>query len=412
MAKKRVVVGLSGGVDSSVAAYQLLQQDFDVIGIFMRNWHDESVVINNDCPWIDDSNDAMLVAEHLGIPFQVLDLSAAYKERIVDYMFDEYAAGRTPNPDILCNREIKFDVFLKAAEQLGADFVATGHYCRKIWNTQLQRFELHNGLDVNKDQSYFLSQISIDQLEKALFPIGHLEKAEVRALAAEIGLPTAAKKDSQGLCFVGKVRLPDFLQQQLKPKEGNVILIDETAFKLHKGEGNPINGNWDEMIHLVKSIDWASIPGKWIGKHQGAHFYTVGQRKGLHIGGFSEPLFILSTNTDTNTVYVGKGEHHPALYNHCVMVARNEIHLLNNDAIFSGQQIWAQVRYRQKLERATLWLSDWGTIFFFDQPQRAIAEGQFVSFFEEVGPGDYRLIGSGAMSWLNHNLLNPIFIPE
>ncbi len=400
MSKKRVVVGLSGGVDSSVAAHLLLQQDYDVVGIFMRNWHDESVVINNECPWIDDSNDAMLVAQHLGIPFQVLDLSKAYKERIVDYMFHEYAAGRTPNPDILCNREIKFDVFLKAAEQLGADFVATGHYCRKQWNEHTQQFELLNGLDVNKDQSYFLSQISQEQMSKALFPIGHLEKSAVRNIAAEIGLPTAAKKDSQGLCFVGKVRLPDFLQQQLKPKEGNVILLEEKDFDHEEDQSNAASGNWDLMIKRVSARDWNAIKGKWIGKHQGAHYYTVGQRKGLNIGGFAQPLFILHTDTKSNTVYVGQGEHHRALYNPCVLVQKKDLHLLNADELHSGQHVWAQVRYRQTLEQATIWISDWGVIFCFDKPQRAIAEGQFVAFYQKVNESDFRLIGSGAMSWL------------
>ncbi len=410
MSKKRVVIGLSGGVDSSVAAHLLIQAGYEVVGIFMRNWHDESVVINNDCPWIDDSNDAMLVAEHLGIPFQVLDLSGAYKERIVDYMFREYAAGRTPNPDILCNREIKFDVFLKAAEQIGADFVATGHYCRKHWNNELNQFELLNGLDVNKDQSYFLSQISHDQLSKALFPIGHLEKSEVRAIASEVGLPTAAKKDSQGLCFVGKVRLPDFLQQQLKPKEGNVILMDEGCF-ISDSNTNP-NGNWDQMLKNVVQRDWSKIKGRWIGKHQGAHYYTVGQRKGLSIGGFSEPLFVLHTDTQSNTVYVGQGENHKALFTRCVLVQKNDVHLLNSDAMYSGQRVWAQVRYRQVLERATVWLSDWGVIFTFDHPQRAIAEGQFIAFYEKLNENDFRLMGSGAMSWLRSEMLNPVFIPS
>ena len=400
MSKKRVVVGLSGGVDSSVAAHLLLQQGYDVVGIFMRNWHDESVIINNDCPWIDDSNDAMLVAEHLGIPFQVLDLSKAYKERIVDYMFEEYAAGRTPNPDILCNREIKFDVFLKAAEQLGADFVATGHYCRKQWNDVTRQFELLNGLDVNKDQSYFLSQISQEQLSKALFPIGHLEKSAVRAIAAEIGLPTAAKKDSQGLCFVGKVRLPDFLQQQLKPREGNVILLEEKEFDIVHDQEGTLCGNWDLMIEKVMARNWGSFKGKWIGKHQGAHYYTVGQRKGLNIGGFAQPLFILHTDTKSNTVYVGQGEHHRALYNPCVLVQKKDLHLLNADDLHSGQHVWAQVRYRQTLEQATIWISDREVVFCFTQPQRAIAEGQFVAFYQKMNESDFRLLGSGAMTWL------------
>lgn len=411
MSQKRVVVGLSGGVDSSVAAHLLLQAGYEVIGIFMRNWHDESVVINNECPWIDDSNDAMLVAQHLGIPFQVLDLSAAYKERIVNYMFEEYASGRTPNPDILCNREIKFDVFLKAAEQLGADFVATGHYCRKHWNEDTRQFELWNGLDANKDQSYFLSQISQPQLAKALFPIGHLQKSQVRSIANEIQLPTAAKKDSQGLCFVGKVRLPDFLQQQLKPKEGNVILIQEDDYFALRKKSTCNSGDWDAMINSVLSLDWTKIKGKWIGKHQGAHYYTVGQRKGLNIGGFADPLFILHTDTTNNTVYVGQGENHCALYKSCILVNQKDLQLLNGERLFSGQRVWAQVRYRQTLELATLWISDWGIIFHFDAPQRAIAEGQFLAFYTKLNEHDYRLMGSGVMSWLGTEMLKPVFIP-
>jgi tRNA-specific 2-thiouridylase len=214
----RVVVGLSGGVDSSVAALLMQQAGHEVIGIFMRNWNDASPTLEQECPWIEDSNDALLVAEKLGIPFQVLDLSQEYKVRIVDYMFAEYQAGRTPNPDVLCNREIKFDLFLEAARRLGADFIATGHYARVEQDDQA-RYRLRAGLDAGKDQSYFLCQLSQDQLSKALFPIGGLQKSEVRRLAAEAGLVTAAKRDSQGLCFIGHVRLPDFLQQQLKPRE-------------------------------------------------------------------------------------------------------------------------------------------------------------------------------------------------
>ncbi|MBT8324533.1 MAG: tRNA 2-thiouridine(34) synthase MnmA, partial [Winogradskyella sp.] len=218
---KRVIVGLSGGVDSSVAAYLMKQQGYEVIGLFMKNWHDDSVTISDECPWLEDSNDAMIVADKLGIPFQTVDLSEAYKERIVDYMFSEYEKGRTPNPDVLCNREIKFDVFLKIALDLGADYVATGHYCRKasIEKNGESIFRLLAGKDSNKDQSYFLCQLSQNQLSKALFPLGDLTKPQVRQIASEQNLITAEKKDSQGLCFIGKVRLPDFLQQKLQPKE-------------------------------------------------------------------------------------------------------------------------------------------------------------------------------------------------
>ena len=228
---KRVIIGLSGGVDSSVAAYLLKEQGYEVIGLFMKNWHDDSVTISKECPWLEDSNDAMLVADKLGIPFQVVDLSEQYKERIVDYMFREYEMGRTPNPDILCNREIKFDVFMEIALGLGADFVATGHYCRRdVLEIQGKKiYRLLAGKDANKDQSYFLCQLSQHQLSRSLFPIGELTKTEVRKIASDQGLVTAEKKDSQGLCFIGKVRLPEFLQQILMPKEGLSVQIPEDA---------------------------------------------------------------------------------------------------------------------------------------------------------------------------------------
>ncbi len=397
---KRVVVGLSGGVDSSVAAHLLLEQGYEVIGVFMRNWHDESVVINQECPWIDDSNDALMVAEHLGIPFQVLDLSAEYRKRIVEYMFDEYENGFTPNPDILCNREIKFDVFLKAAEQLGADFVATGHYCQKQWNETTLSFELIEGNDANKDQSYFLCQISQDQLAKALFPIGHLEKSEVRHIAQEIGLPTANKKDSQGLCFIGKVKLPVFLQQQLAPKEGNVIYITEDEFSRVAGGRALQQWNVDDAIKIAKGPNWNEMKGKWIGKHQGAHFYTVGQRKGLQIGGFKEPLFIIHTDVVTNTVYVGEGENHVALFQNVVFVPHNHIHFLQKD-FGLNKTVSARIRYRQPLENAQLHQLEDGYFFHFEQAQRAVAPGQFIAWY---GPTTLNsksfshVLGSGRIS--------------
>ena len=227
----RVVVALSGGVDSSVAAYLLVKQGYDVVGIFMKNWHDDTVTISNECPWVEDSYDAMIVAEKLSIPFQTIDLSKEYQERIIDYMFTEYKIGNTPNPDILCNREIKFDVFLEIAKNLGADYVATGHYCREEEEIIDGKsvYKLIAGKDVNKDQSYFLCQLSQQQLAKALFPIGQLTKPEVREIATKAGLVTADKKDSQGLCFIGKVRLPEFLQQKLAPKEGKIIQIENSS---------------------------------------------------------------------------------------------------------------------------------------------------------------------------------------
>ena len=307
----RVVVGLSGGVDSSVAAHLLLEQGHEVIALFMRNWNDESVTINNECPWIDDANDAMLVANQLGIPFQVMDLSAEYKARIVDYMFDEYAAGRTPNPDVLCNREIKFDLFLDAALKLGAEAVATGHYCRKVTDAD-GHHHLLAGSDGNKDQSYFLCQLNQAQLGRALFPIGDLAKPRVREIATEIGLPTAEKKDSQGLCFIGKVRLPEFLQQQLAVKHGDIVEIDAGHDVFERNGSAPIEDR-------AKPYPFTPEMGTVVGQHEGAHFFTVGQRKGLKVGGKTEPLFVIGTCIKTNTVFVGQGEQHPGLYRTCLL---------------------------------------------------------------------------------------------
>jgi tRNA-specific 2-thiouridylase len=320
----RVVVGLSGGVDSSVAAALLKEQGHEVIGVFMKNWHDTSVTISDECPWEEDSNDALLVAEKLGIPFQTLDLSEAYKEKIVDYMFREYEQGRTPNPDVLCNREIKFDVFLNAAMKLGADYVATGHYCQKgetLVNGK-KVYRLLAGADANKDQSYFLCQINQSQLSKALFPIGHLQKKEVRRLAEERDLVTSGKRDSQGLCFIGKVKLPTFLQQQLEPQEGNVVLLSKEPLEIARHDEDVLReGGWK----------FQESHGKTIGKHQGAHFYTIGQRKGLGIGGFKEPLFVVGLDTETNSIYVGEGEEHWALHRKDLLVKKEECHWLRDD---------------------------------------------------------------------------------
>jgi tRNA-specific 2-thiouridylase len=395
----RVVVGLSGGVDSSVSAWILQQQGFEVIGVFMRNWHDESVTINNECPWIDDSNDAMLVAEHLGIPFQVLDLSAVYKERIVEYMFREYEEGRTPNPDVLCNREIKFDVFLKAALSLKADFVATGHYCRKEeFNTPdgqvMQR--LLAGLDPGKDQSYFLCQLTQEQLAKALFPIGHLPKTEVRRIAAEIGLHTAGKKDSQGLCFIGKVKLPVFLQQQLDPKEGKVLEVSATdpAFAARAIPAEPTLADLEE---LARPFDFGKAIRKPAGTHQGAHFYTIGQRKGLGVGGRPEPLFIVHTDTTRNEVIVGQGENHPALHRKVIFCASKEVNWVRPDKqppIGTPMQVLARIRYRQPLSPATLYASEGGVYLLFSDSQKGVAPGQFAAWYEND-----EVIGSGAIAW-------------
>lgn len=393
---KRVVVGLSGGVDSSVTAHLLLEQGYEVIGIFMRNWHDESVTINNECPWIDDSNDAMLVAEHLGIPFHVLDLSKEYKQRIVDYMFREYEMGRTPNPDVLCNREIKFDIFLKAAMNLNADFVATGHYCRKeeiIHENGEKVFRLLAGKDPNKDQSYFLCQLSQEQLAKALFPIGNLLKSEVREIARRIELPTAEKKDSQGLCFIGKVKLPTFLQQQLQPKEGIILEIPSHLEKLKLPDVSPASESG--IRTLVRAVQLEKEDGKSVGLHQGAHYYTVGQRKGLGVGGKAEPLFIVQTDTKENIVYTGQGENHPALMRRGLFVRSEETHWIRRDLLLNRgerRKYKVRIRYRQELSDAELIQLDDGLAVIFDLPQRGVAKGQFVAWYE----GD-ELIGSGVI---------------
>ena len=390
---KRAVVGLSGGVDSSVAAHLLMQQGFDVIGIFMRNWHDESVVINNECPWIDDSNDAMLAAEALGIPFQVLDMSAQYKERIVDYMFREYQQGRTPNPDVLCNREVKFDLFLQAALSLNADFVATGHYCRKDKTTDSAGntiYRLLAGADQGKDQSYFLCQLRQSQLAKALFPIGHLQKSEVRSIAREIGLPNAEKKDSQGLCFIGKVKLPVFLQQQLEPKTGDIIEIPERFPDIFRCEEK------DEVIRESLPPLLSREMGQFIGHHQGAHYYTVGQRKGLGVGGKALPLFILETDASNNIVYVGQGENHPALLRRGLKVKPEDVHWVREDlAMALGEEriYHGRIRYRQELVSCRLIMRSDGLFILFADVQRGVAAGQFVAWYEHN-----ELLGSGVIA--------------
>lgn len=378
---KRVVVGLSGGVDSSVAAHLLKEQGYEVIGMFMRNWHDESVTLSDECPWIDDSNDALLIAQQLGIPFQVIDLSKEYKERIVDYMFHEYESGRTPNPDVLCNREIKFDVFLKVAMELGADYVATGHYCRKSEHPD-GSFGLLAGKDPNKDQSYFLCQLNQEQLSKALFPIGELEKPEVRKIALEIGLHTADKKDSQGLCFVGKISLPDFLQQQLKVKEGPVIEIpdDLEVFK-HYSQISVAPSN---IKALAEPFTFDIEQGVEVAKHQGAHFYTIGQRKGLHIGGRPFPSFVIGLDTKENVVYTGLKENHPGLYRHALKLDENGLHFLNdtvsiNDLI--DQELDLRIRYRQPLQKGRVIMNNNQVYLLFNEAQRGITPGQFAAIY-------------------------------
>lgn len=397
--KPRVVVGLSGGVDSSVAAHLLIEQGYEVIGMFMKNWHDESVTISNECPWMEDSTDAMLVAEKLGIPFQAIDLSEEYRERIVDYMFDEYKAGRTPNPDILCNREIKFDIFLKAAEKLKADFVATGHYCQKgeIEVDGKPVYQLLAGADPNKDQSYFLCQLNQQQLSKALFPIGHLQKPEVRKIAKEQDLITADKKDSQGLCFIGKVRLPDFLQQQLKPKKGKIIQIPE-ELEVYQSQRIPAGipaEDWDtETLNAISlPLHYSANQGKVLGEHNGAHYFTVGQRKGLHVGGTGKPLFVIATDTRENIIYTGLGETHRGLLRNGLFVKNDQIHWIREDLILAvgeSARYKARIRYRQPLTWATLIRKENGLYVIFDEPQKGVASGQFVAWYDEnesIGSG-------------------------
>ena len=394
----KIVVGLSGGVDSSVTAYLLQQQGHEVIGLFMRNWNDASVTLEDECPWIEDSNDALLVAQKLGIPFQVIDMSELYKERIVDYMFDEYQKGRTPNPDVLCNREVKFDVFMKTALSLGAEKVATGHYARvhsTIDESGKEVFHLLAGKDNNKDQSYFLCQLSQDQLSKALFPIGELTKPEVREIAKKQGLVTADKKDSQGLCFIGKVSLPTFLQQQLVPKEGEIVEIFNDFAEYHKPQPN-FKSKQEELEYLSAKINYKKEDGKVIGKHQGAQFFTIGQSKGLGIGGHKESCFIISREMENNIIFVGEGRSFPGLFRKALKIDNSEVHWVREDLkLKNGEsmEVMARIRYRQTLEKATIYQFEEGFYMEFENPQSAIAEGQFAAWYI-----DDELIGSGVIS--------------
>jgi tRNA-uridine 2-sulfurtransferase len=398
MNKQRVVVGMSGGVDSSVAAYLLLQQGYEVIGLFMRNWNDADVTLEDECPWIDDSRDAMMVAEQLGIPFQVIDLSEVYKERIVDYMFNEYEMGRTPNPDVLCNREIKFDVFLQNALKLGADFVATGHYVQKqeVVVDGVTEYQLIAGLDPNKDQSYFLCQLNQFQLSKALFPIGGILKPEVRLIAEKANLVTATKKDSQGLCFIGKVRLPEFLQQQLKVKVGQVVEIEENNEKViaHFDKLKDSTLPWQNRIAKLK---FTKSDGKVVGDHNGAHFYTVGQRKGLNIGGKPKPLFVLQTDVVENIIYVGQGEDHSGLYSAGLLISKEEAHWVRpsmKQIALKSSDLMCRIRYRQSLFHCQLIEEPNGSfILSFETPQKSVTAGQFATIYFEN-----ELIFSGVIS--------------
>ncbi|MEM8886611.1 MAG: tRNA 2-thiouridine(34) synthase MnmA [Bacteroidota bacterium] len=395
----RIVIGLSGGVDSSVAAYLLQQEGHEVIGLFMKNWHDDSVIISDECPWIEDSNDALSVAQKLGIPFQTIDLSEPYRERIVDYMFAEYEAGRTPNPDVLCNREIKFDIFLERALQLKADFVATGHYCRKeeFDKDGETVYQLLAGKDGNKDQSYFLCQLTQKQLSRALFPIGHLTKPEVREIAESLDLVTAGKKDSQGLCFIGKVRLPDFLQQQLKPKQGKIVEIDATAdiYKekvLSQGEESP----YAYLKRISTPHVYQASDGQEVGEHQGAHYFTIGQRRGLNVGGKAEPLFVIATDVKENIIYTGMGAEHPGLNRQALFIRNEDIHWLREDLELSSGETFeldVRIRYRQPLQKAKLYQEEDGLYIEFAELQRGITPGQFAAWYQ----GD-ELLGSGVIT--------------
>ncbi len=394
MNRIRVVVGLSGGVDSSVAALLLKQQGYDVTGLFMINWHERVGALTSACTWEDDAMIARMVARKLEIPFQIVDLSDQYRKRVVDYMFSEYQAGRTPNPDVLCNREIKFDIFLEEALKLGAEYIATGHYCRKeeFLSGEKTRYRLLAGKDPNKDQSYFLCQLNQSQLGKSLFPVGHLLKPEVRELAREQELPTADRKDSQGICFVGKVDLPTFLQQQLEAREGNIIEIP-AEFILKKKHWEVKEENWPRLCFPYPLKPWY---GKVIGTHQGAHFFTIGQRKGLNIGGYAQPLFVIATDVKRNIVYVGEGQEHPGLYRQGLYIAGNNIHWIRDDKALGpgeSEHFLVRIRYRQPLEKATLFMREEGMWIIFEREQRGITPGQFAAWY-----CDDELTGSGVIA--------------
>lgn len=390
MSKGKVVVGLSGGVDSSVAAYLLKEQGYDVVGMYMQNWHDTTGTLEGDCPWKDDQMIAELVAKKLDIPFIFIDLSDTYRERVVNYMFSEYERGRTPNPDVLCNSEIKFDAFMKAALAQGADYVATGHYCQKgvAEVNGKTYYQLLAGADKNKDQSYFLCQLDQEQLAKALFPIGHLQKPEVRRIATEQELPTAEKKDSQGLCFVGKIDLPVFLQQKIASKPGITVEIDESFY-----ERLPERTTLKDK---VRPYFYHQNNGKKVGTHSGAHFFTIGQRKGINVGGKALPLFVISIDIENNILYVGQGHNHPGLNRIGLFIKNDEVHAIRPDkALNPGEErrLKVRIRYRQPLQDATLYRLEDGMYIIFDQPQRGVTAGQFAAWYDNE-----ELIGSGVIA--------------
>ena len=408
----RVVIGLSGGVDSSVAAWLLKEQGHEVVGLFMINWHDTTGTLEGDCPWHDDRVFAELVARKLDIELHVVDLSADYRTRVVDYMFAEYERGRTPNPDVLCNREIKFDVFLKEALRLGADFVATGHYCRRECVAAAdgtEHYRLLAGVDGNKDQSYFLCQLSQEQLSRALFPVGGLTKPEVRRIAEEQHLATARRKDSQGICFVGKVDLPVFLQQQLKAREGAIVEIPASwpGYALRgriaaPGERStaweiPADGPFsqEQLDALAEPYRYTPEAGRQAGTHRGAHFFTIGQRKGLGVGGYAEPLFVIASDVEHNVLYVGMGQEHPGLYRRALRILPEEMHWIRPDRALQpggSARFSMRIRYRQPLQGGVLHVTEQGGYIVFDRPQRGVTAGQFAAWYD----GD-ELVGSGVI---------------
>lgn len=396
--KKRAVIGLSGGVDSSVAAWLLKENGYDVSGLFMRNWHDTTGLLQSDCHWEDDLMFAEMVAKKLDIPFHFVDLSEPYRKRVVDYMFSEYEKGRTPNPDILCNREIKFDSFAVEARKLGADFVATGHYCRReIINTgNGPVFRLLAGKDLNKDQSYFLCQVSQEQLAFSLFPLGDLIKPRVREIAGKLGLATAQRKDSQGICFVGKVHLPTFLQQKLKAKQGDIIEIPDHISYERQNDGYPDDNIPDDELTLITDKNFFSAEsGKKVGSHNGAHFFTIGQRKGINVGGYKEPLFVLDTDIGKNLLFVGEGQQHPGLYRKGLFMRGDEVHWIRRDLEMKEDEVReydVRIRYRQPLQKAKLYKRQHGLYIVFNKLQRGVAPGQFAAWYN----GE-ELMGSGVI---------------
>lgn len=411
---KKIAVGLSGGVDSSVAALLLARAGYDVFALFMQNWHDVTGTLHGECEWEEDRKLAEMVARKIGIPFEFIDLSDTYRHRVVDYMFSEYSKGRTPNPDVLCNSEIKFDAFLKAARDLGADYVATGHYCRKDVTAGLDGqpvYRILAGADGNKDQSYFLCQLTQEQLSAALFPIGDIVKPEVRRLAREAGLPSAEKKDSQGICFVGKVDLPVFLQQKLASREGNVVEIFRDFYDNIRAEypgytaatSDPDAADItalgpSEVRALARAYHYRESDGRKIGTHIGAQYYTIGQRKGLNIGGHREPIFILDTSIATNTIYVGEGHEHPGLMRKALKINADEVHWIRRDLRMAPGEVrryLVRVRYRQPLQQAALHCLDDGMYIVFEEPQRGITPGQFAVWY---APEDLEMLGSGVIS--------------